>query len=74
MQAGRQVSGRDQTLVGAVGGGFEYFVTEDISIGWETKYLISRGHELRVGRGASVSGNLDALFLSISVRASLFEL
>jgi len=72
--AGLPVSADDQTLVGAIGAGFEYFVTQDISIGWEMKYLISRGHELQIGRGAPVSGNLDALFLSLGVRAYLFEL
>jgi opacity protein-like surface antigen len=72
--AGLHVSADDQTLVGAIGGGLEYFVTENISIAWELKYVISRGHELQLGHRAAVSGNLDSLFLSIGVRAYLFEL
>jgi hypothetical protein len=52
----------------------EYFVTSNIAFGLETKYLISRGHTLRINDGPERSGNLDSVFLSFAVRVFLFQL
>jgi opacity protein-like surface antigen len=68
-----KVSGGDQTFIGAVGAGLEYFISSDISISGECKYVISRAHEIRVG-DSTARGTLDSVFLSIGLRAYLVSL
>lgn len=67
------IKARDIALVGDFGAGIEYFVMSSVSLGVETKYLISRGHTLRIGNEPSRQGNWDSLFLSIGIRVFLFD-
>jgi opacity protein-like surface antigen len=69
--AGLEVSGRDRAQAGAVGVGLEYLVTSNIALGVEAKYLISRGHVLRIGGARLGEGDLDAVLLSVGFRAFL---
>jgi opacity protein-like surface antigen len=68
-----KVSGNALGVIGAFGGGLDWFVTSDIAFGLEAKYVVSHGHTLRVGDGPELNGNLDALFLSLGVRAYVAE-
>ena len=61
-------------VIGAFGGGVDYFLTSDIALGLEAKYVISRAHTLQINDGPRIEGNLDALFVSLGVRAFLFDL
>jgi opacity protein-like surface antigen len=67
------LDGNGVAVVGALGAGLDYFVTRDIAFGLEAKYVISRGHTLEVDGGAPLRGDLDALLLSLGVRAYLFD-
>jgi len=58
----------DVTLVGAFGAGVEYYVINNVAIGVQAKYTISRGHEFQLPGQASVTGNFDALFLFGNIR------
>ena len=59
------------SLAGALGAGVEYFVTTNVAIGLEVKYVISRGHELRIAGQPVGDGTLDSVLLSVGVRAFL---
>jgi opacity protein-like surface antigen len=63
------VSGSHVAVMGSIGTGIDYWLTKDISAGFETKYLFSRGQTLTVENGPDLSGNLDSLVLWIGVRA-----
>jgi hypothetical protein len=52
-----------------VGAGVDYRPTKDISAGFETKYLISRGQSLTIDNGPKLGANLDSLVLWFGVRA-----
>lgn len=68
-----KVTGNSLGVIGAFGGGLDWFATSDIAVGLEAKYVVSRGHTLRIGDGPELDGNLDALFLSLGVRAYLAD-
>ena len=68
------VKGSRVAVIGSVGAGLDYRLTRDISVGLETKYIISRGQTLTVGDGAERQGNLDSLLIAIGVRAYFGEL
>jgi opacity protein-like surface antigen len=69
--AGLEVQARDVSLAGALGAGVEYFVTTNVAIGLEVKYVISRGHEVRIAGRPVGDGTLDSVLLSVGVRAFL---
>lgn len=54
-------------LIGAFGGGIEYFVMDNISVGFELKYLASSDQEVRVD-GKSYGISASAPLMSVSVR------
>ncbi|HET9489281.1 MAG TPA: porin family protein [Methylomirabilota bacterium] len=61
------IDGNTWDVVGALGAGVEYFVASNIALGMEAKYLISRGHEIRLeGRTSDVK--LDSLLFSFGLR------
>lgn len=67
------VSGRDVGLAGSLGAGIQYYVMDDIGINAELKYVFSRGLDFQIDGQPEVSGNNDALLLSIGLRAYLFD-
>lgn len=72
--SGVELDGNGFAVVGALGAGVDYFVTRDIALGLEAKYLLSRGHTLTLDGGEPLRGDLDALFVSLGLRVFLFDL
>jgi opacity protein-like surface antigen len=70
--ASLDMSASDTSFVAAIGAGLDYYVTSDISVGFELQYLFSRGHHFRI-QGATEDGNLDALMLSVDLKAHFFD-
>jgi opacity protein-like surface antigen len=61
--------------VGALlGGGIEYFLMHNIALGFQTEYLIARGHTFQINEGPVLRGTLDSFLFSLSLRVFLFEL
>lgn len=69
--AGLEIRTKDYRLAGALGGGVEYFVTSNIAIGIEAKYVASHGHELRIEGQPTRHGRLDAVLVSAGLRVFL---
>jgi opacity protein-like surface antigen len=64
---GLSVHADDTAPVGALGVGVEYHLTDDIALGGELRYLVSRGHEVEVA-GRRRNAELDALLATVSLR------
>jgi opacity protein-like surface antigen len=62
-----EVRGTDLGLAVAIGGGLEYFLTQNIALGVETKYLLTRGHKLRDERGTQAT-RVDAFLVAVGLR------
>lgn len=54
-----------------VGAGIEYFVTSNIALGLESKFVYSPGHRIKIG-GRTEDATIQAVALAISLRAYLF--
>jgi opacity protein-like surface antigen len=54
-----------------VGAGIEYFVTSNIALGLESKFVYSPGHRIKIG-GRTEDATIHAVALAISLRAYLF--
>jgi len=53
-------------LMGAFGGGIEYFVMDNISVGFEMKYLASSDQEVRVdGKSYGISASAPLMMVSV---------
>ena len=48
-------------VAAAVGLGIEYFVTSNIAVGVESRYLTARGHSIKINGGPASSGSFDAV-------------
>lgn len=70
---GRSIHATDTTVVGAFGGGIEYFLTRNIAFGVEARYLVSRDQKIEID-GRSEKADLDALLTSASLRLLFPEL
>ncbi len=70
---GRSIHANDTTVVGAFGAGIEYFITRNIAVGVEARYLVSRDQEIEID-GRSQKANLDALLAAVSMRLLFPEL
>lgn len=64
---GVDVGGTSWGVVGAVAVGLEYFVANNIAIGVETKYIVSRDQEIRVN-GRQQSLDLDTVLATAGLR------
>jgi opacity protein-like surface antigen len=64
---GLDIGGSSWGVAGALGVGAEYFVANNIAIGIETKYIISRDQEVRVN-GRQQSLDLDTLLTTAGIR------
>ncbi len=61
------VGGESVAVVATLGTGIEYSVADNIAIGLETKYLLSRGHEIRLS-GREGTANLDSFLFAVGLR------
>ncbi len=64
---GLSVRADDVAVVGTVGTGLDYTLTDDIAIGAELRYLVSRGHEIEIA-GRRRDAQLAALLATASLR------
>ena len=64
---GVDVGGTSWGVVGALGAGLEYFVANNIAIGLEMKYVVSRDQEVRVN-GRQQSLDLDTVLGTAGIR------
>jgi opacity protein-like surface antigen len=58
----------DVTIIGGFGVGAEYYVIDNVAIGLQTKYIISRGHEFSLPGQPTVTGDFDSLLLFGNIR------
>jgi opacity protein-like surface antigen len=64
----------DRTIaVGAVGGGLEYFVADNIAVGFEVKYVLSGGQSIEID-GVRHSNDIDSLLTFLTFRLFYPEL
>lgn len=71
---GVELDGNGFAVIGALGAGLDFFVTRDVALGLEAKYVLSRGHTLTIDGGEALRGDLDAFFVSLGLRVFLFDL
>ena len=71
---GLNIKAEDFAVGGLLGGGIEYYLMSNIALGFQTEYLIARGHTLQINDGPVLNGNLDSFLFSFSLRVFLFEL
>jgi opacity protein-like surface antigen len=65
--AGARVDAHGTSLAAAFGVGADYFVADNIAVSLESRYLLSRGQDIRIDdRGGRA--NLDALLTTIGLR------
>ncbi len=64
---GRSIHASGTTVVGAFGAGIEYFITRNIAVGVEARYLVSRDQEIEID-GRTQKANLDTLLTAGSLR------
>jgi opacity protein-like surface antigen len=55
------------------GAGIEYFVTSNIALGVEMKYIYTPGHPITIGSNPTRDATPQALLFSIGLRAFLFD-
>lgn len=65
--ANLSIEANDTTLMGSIGVGLEYFVANNVTVGAEVKYQISRDHEISID-GHTQKLNLDSLLAQASLR------
>jgi opacity protein-like surface antigen len=70
-QGAPPVDADDVAVIGIFGVGVDYFPLNNVSIGAEAQYIVSRGHGLKLEGGPQLRGNLDAFVLSIGLRVFL---
>jgi opacity protein-like surface antigen len=58
----------DVTVIGGFGAGAEYYLINNVAIGLQTKYIISRGHEFTLPGQPTVTGDFDSLLLFGNIR------
>ncbi len=64
------ITANTNSVAAVVGAGMEYFVTSNIALGLESKYLYSPGHEIKVdGRGEDAT--LQAVVVTFGLRVYL---
>ena len=67
-------SGRDTGFAASLGAGAQYFLTRDIALAAEFKYIFSRDIQYRIDSEPTQNGDADALFFTLGLRAYLFDL
>jgi opacity protein-like surface antigen len=68
-----QVNADNDTWAMGVGAGIEYFVTSNIALGFEMKYIYSPGHTIQLNSGPERNATVSALLFTVGLRAFLFD-
>jgi len=71
--ANTQVNANDNSWAMGVGAGVEYFVTSNVAVGMELKYLYTPGHAMTIGSNPTRDATVSGLLFSVSLRAFLFD-
>jgi opacity protein-like surface antigen len=71
--ANLQISAKSDSWAMGVGAGVEYFVTSNIALGMEMKYIFSPGHPIKIGSGPERDAAVSGLLFSFGLRAFLFD-
>jgi opacity protein-like surface antigen len=71
--ANLDIDGRSFGVAASGGAGIEYFAASNIAVGFETKYLTSLGHTLKIDTDRKRGGILGAIVFSIGLRIFLAE-
>ena len=58
----------DVTVIGSFGAGAEYYMIDNVAVGLQTKYIISRGHQFSLPGQPTVTGDFDSLLLFGNIR------
>ena len=66
--------GEDVTIVGGFGAGAEYYLIDNVAVGLQAKYIISRGHQFTIPGEATVTGNFDSFLLLGNIRILFADL
>ncbi len=66
--ANLKIEGESFGVSASLGAGLEYFLTSNLSVHLESRYLFSRGQSLRIDHGPERAGQLDALLISLGLR------
>jgi opacity protein-like surface antigen len=64
---GMSIQAEGTTFAGAVGAGIEYFVANNVALGVEARYVVSRDQEFTIN-GRRQSANLDTMVVAGSLR------
>ena len=64
----------DVTVIGSFGAGAEYYVIDNVAIGVQTKYIISRGHQFQLPGEPVETGNFDSLLVVGNIRILFADL
>ena len=57
----------------ALGAGIEYFVTSNVAVGLEMKYIYTPGQSIAIGSNPARDATISALLFSLSLRAFLLD-
>ena len=64
---GLSIHANDTRVAGAIGAGVEYMLADNVGLGGELKYVLSRGHQIEI-EGTRQTLNLDALIAQARLR------
>ncbi len=75
-QAGKDLSiqAQSNSWAMAFGAGVEYFVTSNVAVGLEMKYLYAPNHPITIAPNPTRDATLSAMIFAISLRAFLFDI
>lgn len=63
-----KIEGESFGVSASLGAGLEYYLTGNLSLQLESRYLLSRGQSLRIDHEPERDGQLDALLISMGLR------
>ena len=71
--AGFDISANTNAVAATAGVGFDYFITKNIALGLQAKYLYSPGHRITISPGYSTDATIQAFVASFGLRVYLWN-